>query len=305
MDTRPAHLDLLDPEALARLGRLELIARQVVEGFVSGRHKSPYKGFSVEFAEHREYCPGDDIRDIDWRVYGKSDRYYIKQYEEETNLRATILLDASGSMKYAGHASRGVSKFRYAQMLAGSLAHLMLHQSDAVGLATFDTLVRRFIPPRSRASHLRVLLEEMGATEPGGETALSDIFHDIAERVARRGLIVIISDLFDDVDRLMGGLHHFRYKRHEVLLMHVMAPEELSFPFASWSQFRDLENDGHRVQLDPRSVRDQYLRAVAAFIEQLRREAGRMRIDYVQIDTATPFDKALSAYLARRMAKKK
>ncbi|MCG3180195.1 MAG: hypothetical protein BIFFINMI_02552 [Phycisphaerae bacterium] len=302
MDPRPAYLDLLDPMALAKLGRLELIARQVVEGFVSGRHKSPYKGFSVEFAEHREYSPGDDIRDIDWRVYGKSDRYYIKQYEEETNLRANILLDASGSMAYAG---KTVSKFRYAQMLAASLAHLMLRQSDAVGLVTYDSTVRRYIPPRSRASHLRAMLEEMSDTQPGGETSLGGIFHDVAERIFRRGLVVVISDLFDDVDRLLGGLHHFRYKRHEVLLIHVMAPEELTFPFTSWTQFRNLERADHRLQLDPRSVRDQYLQAVASFVGQLRRETGRMEIDYIQVDTATPFDVALSGYLGRRMARKK
>jgi len=303
MSERPAYLDLLSPAALGRLGRLELVARQVVEGFVSGRHKSPYKGFSVEFAEHREYSPGDDIRDIDWRVYGRSDRYYIKQYEEETNVRVTILLDASGSMKYAG--PKAVSKFRYGQMLAASLAHLMLHQADAVGLVTFDTAVRRFIPPRSRASHLRVLLEELEATRPGGETALGDIFHDIAERIHRRGLVIVISDLFDDVARLMSGLHHFRYKRHEVMLLHVMAPEELTFPFSSWSQFRNLEAPQHRVQLDPRAVREQYLQAVSRFIEQVHRDAGRMRIDYVQMNTETPFDRALTGYLARRMAKKK
>lgn len=303
MQNRPAYLELLSATALGRAGRLELIARQVVEGFVSGRHKSPYKGFSVEFAEHREYSPGDDIRDIDWRVYGKSDRYYIKQYEEETNVRATILLDASGSMKYAGPGA--VSKFRYAQMLAASLSHLMLHQADAVGIVTFDSAVRRFIPPRSRPSHLRVLLEELEATVAGGETALGEIFHDIAERIGRRGLVIVISDLFDNVDRLMSGLHHFRYKRHEVMLLHVMATDELTFPFSNWSQFRSLESAGHRVQLDPRAVREQYLRAVEQFTEQLARDAGRMRIDYVQMDTATPFDKALSSYLARRMAKKK
>ena len=303
MVDRPAYLDLLDPGSLAHLGRLELIARQVVEGFISGRHKSPYKGFSVEFAEHREYSPGDDIRDIDWRVYGKSDRYYIKQYEEETNVRVTILLDSSGSMKY--HGPKQVSKFRYGQMLAASLAHLLLHQADAVGLVTFDTAVRRFIPPRSRPSHLRALLEEMDATKPGGETALGDIFHDIAERVHRRGLVIVISDLFDDVHNLMGGLHHFRYKRHEVMLMHVMAPEELTFPFANWTQFRDLESPQHRVQLDPRAVREQYLASVGKFVEQIYREAGRMHIDYVQVDTSTPLEQVLSNYLGSRMGKKR
>ena len=303
MTPRPAYLDLLDPESLSRMSKLELIARQVVEGFVSGRHKSPYKGFSVEFAEHREYSPGDDIRDIDWRVFGKSDRYYIKQYEEETNLRAMILLDASGSMRYQG--DRKISKFRYGQMLAASLANLMLHQTDAVGLVTFDSAVKRFIPARSRASHLRVLLEELESTRPGGETSLGSVFDDIAERIHRRGMIIVISDLFDDVQRLMSGLHHFRYKRHEVLLMHVMAPEELTFPFTNWSQFRDLERPASRIELDPRALRNSYLQSVGRFIEQVHRDAGRMRIDYVQMDTATPFDKALSGYLSRRMARRK
>jgi uncharacterized protein (DUF58 family) len=190
----PAYMRLLDPDALTKLGRLELIARGVVEGFVAGRHRSPYRGFSVEFAEHREYVPGDNPRDLDWRVYAKSDRYYIKRYIEETNLRSVILLDASGSMSYTGEGAarrggRRLSKFEYGQYLAATLAHLMIHQQDAVGLVTFDTEVRRYIPSRSRTSHLRVLLEELDGTEPGDETALAPIFHHIAERAHRRGLI--------------------------------------------------------------------------------------------------------------------
>ena len=182
-----SYMQLLDPEALAKTHRLELMARGAMEGFVSGRHKSPYKGFSVEFAEHRQYVPGDDIRDLDWRVYGKSDRYYIKQYIEETNLRSVILLDASGSMRYAGseaakHNGRPLSKFEYGQFLAATLTHLMIHQQDAVGLVTFDTRVRRYIPTRSRISHLRVILQELAQTEPGGDTVMAPIFHDIAER---------------------------------------------------------------------------------------------------------------------------
>ena len=198
---QPKYMRLLDPQALAKIHRLELIARGVVEGFVSGRHKSPYKGFSVEFAEHRQYVPGDPISDLDWRVYGRSDRYYIKQYVEETNLRSVILLDASGSMRYTGglaarHDGQRLSKFRYGQYLAASLAHLMINQQDAAGLVTFDTDIRRYIPPRSRVSHLRILLEELARTAPGGETSVAGIFHEIAERVHRRGLIIIISDLF-------------------------------------------------------------------------------------------------------------
>jgi len=181
----PEYMRLLDPDALAKVHRLELVARGAMEGFVSGRHKSPYKGFSVEFAEHRQYVPGDDTKDLDWRVYGKSDRYYIKQYIEETNLRSVILLDASGSMRYTGreaarHDGRALSKFEYAQFLAATLTHLMIHQQDAVGLVTFDTKVRRYIPSRARVSHLRVILNELARTDPGEETALAPIFHDIA-----------------------------------------------------------------------------------------------------------------------------
>ncbi|MCX5675615.1 MAG: DUF58 domain-containing protein [Planctomycetota bacterium] len=308
--TRPGYMRLLDPDALAKIHRLELLARGVVEGFVSGRHKSPYKGFSVEFAEHRQYVPGDDTRDLDWRVFGKSDRYYIKQYIEETNLRSVILLDASGSMRYVGqqaarHNGQMLSKFQYAQFLAASLAHLMIHQQDAVGCVTFDTRVRRYIPSRARVSHLRVILQELAGTSPGGETALAPIFHDIAERAHRRGLIVIISDLFDDPEEILNALHHFRYRKHEVLLLHVMAEEELTFPFDRWSLFRDLEFDGRRVQLDPRSVRAEYLERVRRFVQRLETGCGEMDIDYVPLSTKRSFDVALAHYLANRRGRTK
>ncbi len=302
---QPDYMYLLDPAALAKISRLELIARGVVEGFVSGRHKSPYKGFSVEFAEHRQYSPGDDTRDLDWRVFGKSDRYYIKQYIEETNLRATILLDASGSMKYAGKAAskrdgKCLTKFQYGQYLAASLAHLMIHQQDAVGLVTFDTQVRRYIPARSRASHLRVILKELHESQAGAETALSPIFHDIAERAHRRGLVVIISDLFDDPEEILNALHHFRYRKHEVLLLHVMAEEEINFPFDQWSTFKDLEVSGRRVQLDPRAVRAEYLDQVRRFVKRIEIGCGQMGVDYVPMVTSNTFDMALAHYLARR-----
>jgi len=305
---QPDYLRLLDPAALAKIGRLELIARGVVEGFVSGRHRSPYKGFSVEFAEHRQYAPGDDLRDLDWRVLGRSDRYYIKQYIEETNLRALILLDASGSMRYTGtlaarHEGQPLSKFRYGQYLAASLAHLMIHQQDAVGLATFDTKVRRYIPARSRASHLKILLQELAATDAGEETDLAPIFHDLAERIHRRGLVVIISDLLDDPAEILRAIHHFRYRRHEVLLLHVMAEEELTFPFDRWSVFRDLERDAHRLQLDPLTIKSDYLARVRQFIRRLEIGCGQMNIDYVQLSTKNSFDIALAHYLAGRMAR--
>ena len=308
-DNMPGYLKLLDGEALAKIHKLELIARGVVEGFVSGRHKSPYKGFSIEFAEHREYVPGDNIRDLDWRVFGRSDRYYIKQYIEETNLRALVLLDCSGSMKYQGklaarHDGQLLSKFQYGQFLAASLAHLMINQQDAVGLATFDTQLRRYVPPRSRASHLRVILQELATTEPGQETSLAPIFHDLAERIPRRGLVIVISDLFDDPEEMLRALHHFRYRRHEVMLLHVMAEEELTFPFDRWSIFRNLENAGHRLQLDPLSLKAEYLARVRQFIRRLEIGCGQMDVDYVPLSTATSFDRALAHYLASRMRRR-
>lgn len=304
---QPDYMRLLDGPALAKIHKLELIARGVVEGFVSGRHRSPYKGFSVEFAEHRQYVPGDDIRDLDWRVLAKSDRYYVKQYIEETNLRCLILLDASGSMKYAGQQAakrdgRVLSKFEYAQLVAASLSHLMIHQQDAVGLVTFDTAIRRYIPSRSRASHLRVLLSEMIGTKPGNETTLSPILHDIAERAHRRSLVIIISDLFDDPDEVVKALHHFRHRKHEVMLLHIMAAEELSFPFDQVSIFRDMEQAGRHVQLDARALRAAYLDEVRSFIQKLQLGCGQMNIDYVPLSTDKPFDVALAHYLAGRRA---
>ena len=309
-DGQPEYMKLLDPAALAKIHRLELIARGVVEGFVSGRHRSPYKGFSVEFAEHRQYVPGDDIRDLDWRVYGKSDRYYIKQYIEETNLRGTILLDASGSMGYTGtqaarYDGQPVSKFRYGQFLAASLAHLMIHQQDAVGLVTFDTEIRRYIPARSRVSHLRAILKELHETGAGKETSLSPIFHDVAERVHRRGLVIVISDLFDDPEDLLNALHHFRYRRHEVMVLHIMAEEELAFPFDQVSVFKDLELDSRRVQLDPRAIRAEYLDRVQNHIRRVEMGCGQMNIDYVPLSTKRSFDEALAHYLASRKQRAK
>ncbi len=301
----PDYMRLLDPQALAKVSRLEFVARGVVEGFVTGRHRSPYKGTSIEFAEHRQYVAGDDIRDLDWRVYGKSDRYYIKQYIEETNLRATILVDASGSMRYGGdegaeHDGRKLTKFEYAQFLAASLTHMLIHQQDAVGLVTFDTGIRRYIPARSRTSHLQAILQELVNTEPGNETGLAPIFHDIAERAHRRGLVIIISDLFDDPDAILNALHHFRYRKHEVLVLHVMAEEELTFPFSTFCDFRDLEVGGRNVQLDPRAVRAEYLRQVERHIRRLDMGCGQMHVDYVQLSTRQSFDEALAGYLAHR-----
>lgn len=301
----PSYLQLLDPEAMSKMHRVELLARHQVEGFISGRHRSLYRGFSAEFAEHREYAPGDDLRRLDWRVYAKSDRYCIKRYFDETNLRATILLDASGSMGYRGensarHNGRPLSKFEYARFLAAALVRILLNQQDAVGLVTFDTAVRRYIPSRSRTNHMSVLLEELFRTKTGEETALAPVFHDIAERVHRRGLLIVISDLFDRAGDILQALHHFRFRKHDVIIMHVMADEELTFPFKLWSQFRDIERAGHLLEIDPEAMRSTYLNEVRAFINAIEKGCGEMMIDYVPFSTRNEFDLALAGYLSHR-----
>ena len=291
----------LDPEALARLGRLEIIARLVVEGFISGRHRSPYKGFSAEFAEHRPYTPGDEIRHIDWRAFGKTDRYYIKEYEEETNLKAYLLVDASGSMAYKGETQ---SKFTYARNVAAALAYLMLHQQDAVGLVVFDTEVRHYIPPRAQPRHFNVLADVLEGVEPGGETSLATIIHDLALQIRRRGLVILISDCFDRLDDLLPALRHLRHRKHEVILLQVVAPEELVFPFKRWTQFRSLESDAYRRLVDPQRLRSQYLARFGEFTKALADGAGQMHVDYHQMATYMPYDVALGEYLSARAGRR-
>jgi len=292
---------LFDPSTLARYGRLVMVARTVVEGFLKGVHKSPYKGFSIEFAEHRQYYPGDEIRRIDWRVYGKTDRFFVKEFEEETNLQAHILVDASGSMAYKG---AGPSKFEYAQFIAASLAYLMLHQLDAVGLVVHDTKIRDRLPPKVHSKHLLHLLRTLEKTQPGGETTLAPLWHDLAGHMARRGMIIILSDCFDRVDDVLYALRHLRHRRHEVLLFHILAPEELDFPFKKWTQFRNLEAVGHNMLVDPQRLRQEYLNNVQAFCRQLREEAGLMQVDYHLMRTDEPVEKALGYYLTKRQTRR-
>ncbi len=288
-----------DPTELAKFGGLALVARQVVEGFLSGVHRSPFKGFSVEFAEHRQYYPGDEIRRIDWRAYGKTDRYFVKEYEEETNLKAVLVVDASGSMAYRGR--QKLSKFEYAQQVAASLAYLLLAQLDAVGLLTHDARPRAFVPPKASAKHLLTLLTALAETKPSGETSLASVWHDLAGRhLKRRGMVILISDCLDDPARLGRALRRLRYHRHEVMLFHVLAPEELEFPFRSATRFRDLERPGSRVLFDARRLRDEYLKNFDEYRRVLRKAAEDQRIDYHLLRTDEPVDRALGAYLARR-----
>lgn len=295
---------ILSAGDVSRLSGLQLLAKQVVEGFSSGLHRSPHKGFSVEFREHRAYVPGDDIRTIDWKLYGKTDRLYIREYEEETNVRCTILLDCSGSMKYRGSRAGGLSKHEYAVRSAACLAWLMLQQQDSVGLVTFDTRVRRYIPPRARPRHLKHLLSELSTQQPGDETNLADVFHQIASRIHRRGLVLVISDLFGDVDQLMKALAHFRHARHEVVIFQIWDDDELDFPFRQWTQFTSLEDANRRHLVDPGQLRAAYLQKLAEYREQLGRGCSRQRVSLVPLTTSQPCADALAAWLAiRRRAK--
>ena len=287
----------LDPAALGRLKNLGLAARMVVEGFFSGMHKSPHRGFSVEFAEHREYTPGVDPRHIDWRVFGRREKLYVKQYEEETSLRCYVLLDKSASMGY--HSEGVMSKLEYGSFIAASLAYLMAMQHDSVGLVTFDDQVRDFVPPKQGAGHLRGLMERLEVTEPGGETSLGDTFHQLAETMKRRALVVIISDLFDDPDKLLDGLKHFRHRKHDVIVLHTLDPSELTFPFDDVSRIEDMET-GREITSDPVAFRNHYLEELGKFLDQVRGGCLASRIDYAMAETETRFDLFLGAYLAKR-----
>lgn len=305
MSRDTSYMDLLPAESTSILARLEFLARGKKEGSISGRHRSPKKGFSVEFAEHREYAPGDDLRNLDWRVYGKSDRYYIKQYVEETNLRATIVLDASGSMAYRGeHASevnsRRVSKFEQGRYLAAALAHLFVRQQDAAGLVTFDTEIRAYHRAAAKHSQTHQILTELHNTNPRGETDLAPILHEVAERIPQRGLVILISDLFDSPDEILEALHHFRYRNHELVIFHIMAEEELTFPFKKFSHFRDLEQPKNRIRIEPDTIRAAYLEKLRAFVDQIEIGCGKLQADYIPLNTKLKFEQVLSHYLAQR-----
>ena len=302
---RPFHFD---PTSLAKYGRLVLVARSLVEGFLTGVHKSPYKGFSVEFAEHRQYYPGDEIRHIDWRAVAKTDRYYVKEYEEETNQKCHLLVDASGSMAYQGgpgsKAAKGAaappSKFDYARYVAASLSYLMLHQRDAVGLSLCDTKVRHFLKPKANSKHLLQVITTLQAAKAEGETALAPLWHQVAEQVRQRGLVIVLSDCFDKAQDLLKALQHLRHRRHEVVLFHVLAPDEMEFPFKKWTQFHDLEVVPRKLLVDPQRLRREYLANFESFCRDLRQACNRCQVDYHLMRTDQPVERALGVYLSRR-----
>lgn len=293
---RPGELQFLDPAVISRIGTMELKARTIVEGFLSGLHRSPYRGFSVEFAEYRQYIPGDDLATIDWKVYARSDRYYVKKYEEETNLECYVLLDVSASM---GYQSRGVTKVQYGSYLAAALAYLMNRQRDAVGLVTFDDRVIQMRPASARPGHLRSLLVVLNEVKLGERTNVSKPLHHLAEALVKRGLIVLISDLLDDPRAVIDGLKHFRFKGTDVIVFHLLDHDELTFPFERPTRFRDLESD-EEVLAVPSVVRDHYLSEVRQMVELYTRELKSANIDYCLLDTSQPLEFGLLSYLSSR-----
>jgi uncharacterized protein (DUF58 family) len=288
----------LDPAVVARLAHLDVRARLVVEGFIAGMHRSPFHGFSVEFAEHRPYMPGDPLKNLDWKVWARSDRYLVKQYTEETNLRCHLLLDLSGSMGFRS-ARASMSKLDYARSLSAALAYLMLQQQDAVGAMLFADKPLAYVPPRAVRSHLDVVLRTLQSAEPHGRTHLGPVLHELAERIKRRGLVVLCSDLMDRPDEILHGLQHFRHRHHEVVVFHVLDPDEIDFPYSDTATFVDLES-GERLTTEPWEIARRYRERFAAWTDRYRRQCREQRIDYVQLDTRTPFDQALLAYLEKR-----
>jgi len=288
----------LDPAVVARLSHLDVRARLVVEGFIAGMHRSPFHGFSVEFAEHRPYMPGDPLKNLDWKVWARSDRLLVKQYTEETNLRCHLLLDLSGSMAFQSPRA-ALAKLDYARSLAAALAYLMLQQQDAVGAMLFSDRLLRYLPARAVRSHLDEVLKALGSAAPQGRTRLGPALHELAERIKRRGLVVLLSDLMDSPAEVLLGLQHFRHRRHEVVVFHILDPDEVDFPYTDTATFVDMES-GERITTEPWEIARRYRERVTAWSDHYARACRENRVDYVRLDTRTPFDRALLAYLEKR-----
>jgi len=287
----------LDPDVVARAQALGVKARSLVEGLRVGDHKSPYRGFSVEFVQHREYVPGDDIRHIDWKGYGRSERYTIKQYEQETNFAAHLLVDASRSMLYGEGAT---NKLEYAKLLTAALSYVVVHQRDSVSLNVFDAGWRTRLPASGQPGHIQTILNTLESVRPEEKTAMAPLLHDLAQRLLRRGLVFLISDCFDDVEALLSGLQHLRYGGHEVTVFHVLHPDEVDFPFNGMVKFDGME-DGIKLLTRPQLIRPAYERALQKFLKDLQEGCERNRCDYVPMNTGKPLAETLTEYLARRL----
>lgn len=290
----------LRPDVIRQVERLDLRARFIVEGFLAGLHGSPYHGLSVEFSEHRKYTPGDDVRQVDWNVFGKTDRFYIKKYQAETNVDGYLLVDTSGSMAYPpGPSPSRITKFDYAVCLAAALGYMMIRQQDPVGLACFGEQLDALLPARCRRSHLLALLAHLANVRPRGPTGLARAMHTVADRVRRRSLMIVFSDFLDEPDDVLGALNHLRFRGHDLILFQVLDADEASFPFTGMQRFEDVESSAATVT-DAEAIRNAYLDALAAFIDRYRREAAGVRADFVQVDTSMTFDKALVQFLVDR-----
>ena len=290
-------LRYLDPAILQKIGPLELAAREVVEGLRVGMHRSPYRGYSTEFAHHRAYVPGDETRHLDWRVYGRTERYYVKLYEAETNFDANLLLDASASMRYG---SGAITKLEYAKFMAASLAYLIVEQRDSVGLGVFDAVLRRYVEPSSTRGIIRTIDEELVRAEPEPRTNVAGLLHEFARRIPRRGFVMLFSDLLDNVDEFVKGLDHLRFRGHNVTVFHLMDPWELEFPFKGTCRFVGLENEPEIIT-QPQRVRQSYLDEVERFTRSIRTACERSHTDYVLVNTSRPVDAILAAYLLQRL----
>ena len=297
METKRTGDKYLDPKALESIKRIDVRARLVVEGFITGQHQSPYNGYAIEFAAHREYAPGDDLRHIDWKVWSKTDRLYIKEYEEETNLQCHLIVDCSKSMRYGEET--GWSKFDYAATAAASLGFLMQQQQDSVGLMLFSNKIDRNLKPKSHPSHLKLIFSELEKAEPDKTTDVADPFFSLAAKIRKRGMVVLFSDLFIDPSDLANALNQFRLRRHEVVVFHVMHHDELEFPFEENTLFKGLEVDA-QLYTEPRALRQSYLQAVERYMTKVRKVCSKMGVDHVLMDTSKPLSSVLSSYLNYR-----
>jgi len=306
--TQPAeaidYRQYLDPKTLSKIAALDIRARLIVEGFITGMHRSPYKGFSVEFAQHRPYSVGDDIKYIDWKVFGRTDRHYIKQYEEETNLHLMLVVDASESMTYASQSNPQWRKFDHATSIAASLAYVALHQQDSAGLAVFDERVRHLIRPSNNPRQWRILIDELTTTPKNQKTNTGRILDEIAEQMQHRSLIVLISDLFDDPANIIKGIRHLRYRRHDLIVLQVLDHDEITFPFENTTLFKGLEDRGE-VVAEPRALRAAYLEELSRHAQTIKDVCHQHHVDYAQVDTSLPLDITLPNFLATRAARMK
>ena len=291
------HKNFLDPSFISKLNSLELKARLVVEGFMVGLHKSPYHGFSVEFSEHRAYMQGDNLKDVDWKVFGKTEKYFIKQYEEETNLRSYIFLDTSNSMAYSS--GNNISKLDYSITLAAALSYLMIHQQDAVGLTLYSEKINKFLPPKSSRAYLQEILKNLANVQASEKTNTAESLSEAAEKIKRKGLVIIISDFFDDINSVLKALKHFSYKKNEVIVFQVLDPIEKTFSFGKDAIFKDLET-GDEITTQPYQIQKAYHEAMSEFTNRIKTECLNSNIDYNLIDTSDPYDKALFRYLQKR-----